>query len=130
MLAVIISAYTKLQFIGKTEMIKKIHLSTGRRRRGAVATLRLYWPLIKSLQTGLLLSTGIAGYLSSRPPFSISLLLGLAASLFLAISGSTIMNMWYDRDIDALMNLLVKHADHAVADADAVRNPEISGQRI
>src|SRR6266511_2958976 len=64
---------------------------------------RLYWPLIKSLQTGLLLSTGIAGYLSSRPPFHISALLGLAASLFLAISGSTIMNMWYDRDIDAKM---------------------------
>ena len=65
--------------------------------------LRLYWPLIKSLQTGLLLATGIAGYLSSRPPFSISLLLGLAISLFLAISGSTILNMWYDRDIDAQM---------------------------
>ena len=65
--------------------------------------IRLYWPLIKSLQTGLLLSTGIAGYLSSRPPFSILLLLGLAGSLFLAISGSTIMNMWYDRDIDAKM---------------------------
>lgn len=65
--------------------------------------IRLYWPLIKSLQTGLLLATGIAGYLSSRPPFDIPLLLGLAASLFLAISGSTIMNMWYDRDIDAKM---------------------------
>ena len=65
--------------------------------------IRLYWPLIKSLQTGLLLATGIAGYLSSRPPFNISLLLGLAVSLFLAISGSTIMNMWYDRDIDAKM---------------------------
>ncbi len=68
-----------------------------------IKKIRLYWPLIKSLQTGLLLSTGIAGYLSSRPPFSISLLLGLIASLFLAISGSTIMNMWYDRDIDARM---------------------------
>jgi protoheme IX farnesyltransferase len=63
----------------------------------------LYWPLIKPLQTGLLLATGLAGYLSSRPPFDISLFLGLAASLFLAISGSTIMNMWYDRDIDARM---------------------------
>ena len=76
-------------------MTNKIRLSTG--------PLRLYWPLIKSLQTGLLLSTGIAGYLSSRPPFSIPLLLGLTVSLFLAISGSTIMNMWYDRDIDAKM---------------------------
>src|SRR5215208_2887979 len=65
--------------------------------------IRLYWPLIKSLQTGLLLSTAIAGYLSSRPPFSILHLLGLIVSLFLAISGSTIMNMWYDRDIDARM---------------------------
>ncbi|MEA3337681.1 MAG: UbiA family prenyltransferase [Chloroflexota bacterium] len=27
----------------------------------------------------------------------------MAGSLFLAISGSTILNMWYDRDIDALM---------------------------
>ncbi|HEX2994448.1 MAG TPA: UbiA family prenyltransferase, partial [Anaerolineales bacterium] len=68
-----------------------------------IQKIHLYWPLIKSLQTGLLLSTGIAGYLSSRPPFHISLLLGLIASLFLAISGSTIMNMWYDRDIDAQM---------------------------
>src|SRR6266511_2752838 len=65
--------------------------------------IRLYWPLIKSLQTGLLLSTGIAGYLSSRPPFNIASLIGLIVSLFLAISGSTIMNMWYDRDIDARM---------------------------
>jgi protoheme IX farnesyltransferase len=65
--------------------------------------LRLYWPLIKSLQTGLLLATGIAGYLSSRPPFDVSVLLGLTITLFLAISGSTIMNMWYDRDIDAKM---------------------------
>jgi protoheme IX farnesyltransferase len=28
----------------------------------------------------------------------------LAISLFLAIAGSTIINMWYDRDIDAVMN--------------------------
>ncbi|MCC6147558.1 MAG: UbiA family prenyltransferase [Anaerolineaceae bacterium] len=30
-------------------------------------------------------------------------LLGLTGSLLLAISGSTILNMWYDRDIDAVM---------------------------
>jgi heme o synthase len=68
-----------------------------------IKKIRLYWPLIKSLQTGLLLSTGIAGYLSSRPPYNLSLILGLIVSLFLAISGSTIMNMWYDRDIDVKM---------------------------
>jgi protoheme IX farnesyltransferase len=30
--------------------------------------------------------------------------IGLGISLFLAIAGSTIINMWYDRDIDAVMN--------------------------
>ncbi len=63
-----------------------------------------YWPLIKSLQTGLLLATGIAGYLSAHTPPSLASLLGAVGSLFLAISGSTILNMWYDRDIDIVMN--------------------------
>ncbi len=63
-----------------------------------------YWPLIKSLQTGLLLSTGLAGYMSGRcPVFNVPTMLGLALSLFLSISGSTILNMWYDRDLDARM---------------------------
>lgn len=66
--------------------------------------LRLYWPLIKSLQTGLLLATGLAGYLSAHTPFVWPVFLGLGASLFLAISGSTILNMWHDRDIDRVMN--------------------------
>jgi protoheme IX farnesyltransferase len=65
--------------------------------------IRLYIPLIKSLQTGLLLATGVAGYLSARIPFNIPELIGMSVSLFLAISGSTIMNMWYDHDIDAKM---------------------------
>lgn len=66
--------------------------------------LCLFWHLIKSLQTGLLLATGLAGYMSSRCPFTHwTTLLGLAGSLFLAISGSTILNMWYDRDLDARM---------------------------
>ncbi len=64
---------------------------------------RLYWPLIKSLQTGLLLSTGIAGTLSAHTRPSLPVLLEVAGSLFLAISGSTILNMWYDRDIDTVM---------------------------
>jgi protoheme IX farnesyltransferase len=50
--------------------------------------LRLYWPLIKSLQTFLLLATGLAGYMSARCPiFHLPTLLGLSGSLFLAISG-------------------------------------------
>jgi len=66
--------------------------------------LRSYWTLIKSLQTGLLLLTGLAGYMSARCPVkSFGTLLGLTASLFLAISGSTVLNMVHDRDIDTLM---------------------------
>ena len=63
-----------------------------------------YWQLIKSHQTGLLLLTGIAGYMSARcPVLNWDVLLGLSVSLFLAISGSTVLNMIYDRDIDAKM---------------------------
>ncbi len=68
------------------------------------ARLRAYWPLIKSLQTGLLLVTGLAGYMSSRCPVTTwPTLLGISGSLFLAISGSTVLNMVFDRDIDARM---------------------------
>lgn len=67
--------------------------------------IRLYWPLTKSLQTGLLLSTGLAGYMTARcPVMQWYDFAGLALSLFLSIAGSTILNMWYDRDIDAVMN--------------------------
>ncbi len=65
--------------------------------------LRLYFPLIKPLQSGLLLATGIAGYMSARIPLNFPVFLAMVASLFLAISGSTILNMWYDHDIDAKM---------------------------
>ncbi len=70
----------------------------------AIHALRRYWPLIKSLQTGLLLATGIAGYLSAVGPSGCwRTLLGMAGSLFLTISGSTVLNMAYDADIDAVM---------------------------
>lgn len=65
--------------------------------------LRLYWLLIKSLQTGLLLMTGLAGYLSAHIAIRWGDFFQLIPSLFLAISGSTILNMWWDRDIDARM---------------------------
>lgn len=56
--------------------------------------LALYWKLIKSLQTGLLLATGLSGYMSARCPiFNLGTLLSVAGSLFLAISGSTVLNM-------------------------------------
>lgn len=75
-------------------------VSRGARLRGR---LRSYWSLIKSLQTGLLLMTGVAGYFSAHAAMRWGDLLGLLPSLFLAISGSTILNMWWDRDIDAKM---------------------------
>ena len=73
------------------------------------AKFRLYFPLIKSLQTALLMTTGLAGYMSARCPVTTRpTMLGLALSLFLTISGSTILNMWYDRDIDAKMGRTAK----------------------
>jgi protoheme IX farnesyltransferase len=56
------------------------------------------------MQTGLLLSTGLAGYLSAHTAVHLLTLLILTVTLFLAISGSTILNMWYDHDIDARMD--------------------------
>ena len=65
--------------------------------------LRSYWQLTKSLQTGLLVLTGVAGYFSTHTGGTLHLVLGLVGSLYLAIIGSTVVNMWYDRDIDARM---------------------------
>lgn len=71
--------------------------------------IKSWLPLIKSLQTGLLMVTGVTGYLSGRcPVLTLSVFIGLVGSLFLAISGSTILNMVYDRDIDALMRRTAK----------------------
>lgn len=86
--------------------------------------LRLYWPLIKSPQTGLLLATGLAGYMSARCPVMHWYdFLGLTVSLCMAIAGSTILNMWYDRDIDAVMQRTHNRplADGRVAPAEALR---------
>ncbi len=72
---------------------------------GILPRLRMYWTMTKSLQTGLLLVTGLAGYFSARcPTHSTELVLGLAATLFLSIGGSTVINMVWDRDIDAKMS--------------------------
>ncbi len=66
--------------------------------------LRAYWALIKDLQTGLLLITGLAGFMSGHPtqptwPEVLSLL----GTLFLTVGGSTVLNMVVDRDIDGKM---------------------------
>jgi len=65
----------------------------------------MYWKLIKSFQTFLLLITGVSGYLSTNPVlYNWQSTAGLIISLFLVISGSTVLNMVYDRDIDAKMD--------------------------
>ncbi len=64
----------------------------------------LYWHLIKPLQTGLLLLTGITGFLTARcPVLNFLAFSGLVASLSLSISGSTAFNMVIDSDIDLSM---------------------------
>jgi protoheme IX farnesyltransferase len=69
-----------------------------------LSKIQAYWALIKFLQTGLLLLTGLAGFGSARcPVLTWQVTMGLVGSLFLSISGSTMLNMWYDRDIDASM---------------------------
>jgi len=63
--------------------------------------MRDLWSLIKSRQTALLLFTGIAGYASAADPAG-----GwapLIGALLTTISGATVLNMVYDRDIDRLM---------------------------
>lgn len=78
--------------------------STVEYRAGPLDRLRDYGALIKSRQTLLLLATGLAGYLSARPAeVTPGTVLGLLASLCAAISGTTALNMWIDRDVDARM---------------------------
>ena len=84
-------------------------LATDNKQNGRLHALKLrlraYWSLTKSLQTLLLLITGLAGYASTRcPVMNLPIFLAIAGSLFLSISGSTVLNMWFDRDIDSMMN--------------------------
>lgn len=66
--------------------------------------LRAYWVLIKDLQTGLLIVTAAAGYASGCcVDWHTPTLFGLFGSLFFAVGGCTILNMAFDRDIDARM---------------------------
>jgi len=69
--------------------------------------LSIYGELIKAKQTILLLYTAIFSYLISlveqSKPFDWWPFLHLLLSLFLAVSGTTVLNMYFDRDIDAIM---------------------------
>ncbi len=64
----------------------------------------VFLQLIKPFQTLLLLITGITGYLSAQPfPMDGMEFTRMVFALLGAIAGSTILNMVYDRDIDAQM---------------------------
>jgi len=71
--------------------------------------LRAYWVLVKDLQTGLLIVTAAAGFASGCCANSgTPTLLGMLGSLFFAVGGCTILNMAFDRDIDARMQRTAK----------------------
>jgi protoheme IX farnesyltransferase len=72
----------------------------------------LYGDLIKGKQTFLLLYTVFFAYLISAWPSRLSAidLAWLVVSLFFAISGSTLLNMYIDRDIDAIMERTKKRS--------------------
>ncbi|MGC8874860.1 MAG: heme o synthase [Chloroflexia bacterium] len=75
--------------------------------RGKVWLRRLadYWALTKAKQTGLLLLTGIAGYITGvgRDADAATLAL-MIVGLFLSLAGCTALNMVLDREVDARMS--------------------------
>lgn len=67
--------------------------------------LQAYFEMLKSLQTGLLLLTGVAGFSSAVcPVINPAQTAALTMSLLMAICGSTVLNMVLDRDIDGRMS--------------------------
>jgi len=69
--------------------------------------LTLFGELIKARQTILLVYTGVFTYLITVASSAVEInwfnLLHLVISLYLAVSGTTVLNMYIDRDIDAIM---------------------------
>ncbi len=77
----------------------------GEERNSSSSMLSLYGELIKSRQTALLVYTTGFAYLLSAWQTGIDWphATVLIVSLFFAVSGSTLLNMYIDRDIDAVM---------------------------
>ena len=69
--------------------------------------MTLFGELIKARQTILLLYTGVLAYLITAFSLVIEInwfnLLHLSISLYFAVSGATVLNMFIDKDIDAIM---------------------------
>ncbi len=64
--------------------------------------LRDYLVMIKPYQTLMLVLTGLVGYLTAGNPDPIKIL-HLLGTMLLTIGGATLFNMWYDHDIDSVM---------------------------
>jgi len=65
----------------------------------------VYVELTKSLQTALLVITGITGFISGTGKFfEWKMLFAFTIILFLTIAGTTVFNMIWDKDIDAIMH--------------------------
>jgi len=64
---------------------------------------RFYLALVKTPQTGLLLFTALAGYQSANGHLELTEGLLAFLGLLLAVSGTTALNMVFDRDMDAVM---------------------------
>lgn len=62
-----------------------------------------YLSLLKLKQTALLLFTAIAAYLAAPGQFRTQAFFALLLAEFLAIGGTTAVNMYFDRDIDSKM---------------------------
>ncbi len=60
--------------------------------------------ITKISQTAVLVFTAFIGYMTARAPFLPLTLLLVLISEFAAISGTTMINMYHDRDIDQLMS--------------------------
>ena len=65
--------------------------------------VRFYLTLIKTPQTALLIFTALAGYQSGNGTLNLAQGIQAMLGMLLAISGTTALNMVFDRDIDAVM---------------------------
>ena len=65
--------------------------------------VRFYVQLIKTPQTSLLILTAFAGYRSATNNLQFNMIAFAMFGLLLAVSGTTALNMVFDRDIDSIM---------------------------
>lgn len=92
-----------------SELQKGLNAELNWPRSKITAKLKAYGVLTKGKQSFLLLITGWAGFSSAKcPVIGWEIMLAMLGSLFLAICGSTVINMVVDRDIDGKMHRTAK----------------------